>query len=489
MSNKLTKKKIDLLIEQVMNEDIKLDTKNLDDFLKKKFVEDPKVSATGKADLEKDISVHKAVKDIAALKTPPEDVLSDADLDYILDNIQDPEIMNTEIMRQLIAIKYATNNEALRNKIIAILGERDKLVKAKSTDRQSISQPQIRTVSAEDGKYTGNIEPMLNTIFKDTSPQIKARMKKISEISKLFYSAAEGDESSMEKLNALPSTDFLAYVSLMDYFVEVTKSFDAGSGAYLFEWFLAMLAGGKVTGKESGPGGGMGAVDFEGAAGVGRGSAKYYQKKSEIKQAATGFKTGELVHYIVALKKQDRLQIGKTSLGTSDPSKLTMVDIYAPKVRKINDTKFQINGKPVIINTPTSAVPIGNHLGELVDTIYVAQVPTKSFRDMVYKSVNSDLTKMKRELLKTFEGFFEQLEIADTSCRKYSVTGNIDNANATLQALAGAGDQFDELVPKVNADLSVQPNDLEEQLKENKNKSLKDLDKLIEHVILNKINK
>ena len=241
----------------------------------------------------------------------------------------------------------------------------------------------------------------------------------------------------------------------MDYFVEVSKSFDAGAGAYLFEWFLAMLVGGKVTGKESGPGGGMGAVDFEGAQGVGRGSAKYYQKKADIKQAATGFKTGELVHYIVALKKQDRLQVGRTSLGTSDPSKLTMVDIYAPKVKKISDTKFEINREEVTIEKATSKVPIGNYLGKLVDTIYIAQVPTKSFRDMVYKSVNNNLTSMKRELLKTFEGFFKQLEIADISCRKYSVTGNVDNANATLTALAGAGDQFDELIPKVNDELEV----------------------------------
>lgn len=484
MANKLTKKKIDLLIEQVMNEDIKLNTKNLDDFLKNQYVDDPTVSAKGKADLKTDVSVRKAVKDIAALKTPPENELSDADLDYIENNIENPEIMNTEIMRQLIAIKYATKNDVLKKRIIAILNTRDKWIQDKSIERQSLSQPQIRTVpaeaSVEEGRYTGDIEPMLATIFKDTNPQIKARMKKVSEISKLFYSAAEGSEDSIEKLNALPSTDFLAYVSLMDYFVEVTKSFDAGSGAYLFEWFLAMLSGGKVTGKESGPGGGMGAVDFEGAPGIGRGSAKYYQKKSKISQAATGFKTGELVHYIVALKKQDRRQIGKTGSGTSDPSKLTMVDIYAPKVKKISDTKFEINKTLVNIETPTSKVPIGKHLGELVDTIYVAQVPTKSFRDMVYKSVNSDLTKMKRELLETFEGFFKQLEIADTSCRKYSVTGDIDNATATFTALDMAGDQFDELVPKVNP---------ENGLQENKNKSLKELDKLIEHVILNKMNK
>ena len=474
MSNKLTSKTLDLLIEQVMNEKINLDTKDLNTFLQKKYIDDPKVSATGKSDLKTNVSVHRAVKDIAALITPPEDVLSDADLDYILNNMDNPEIMNTEIMRQLIALKYATNNEELKGKIIAILDKRDELIKNKSTDRQSFSQPQIRTVPAEEGRYTGNIEPMLNMIFEST-PGIKARMKKISEISTLFFTAAEGNKAAMQKIEALPATMFLAYVSLMDYFVEVTKSFDSGSGAYLFEWFLAMLAGGKVTGKESGPGGGMGAVDFEGKEEE-RGSAKYYQKKSDIKQAATGFKVNEEVHYIVALKKQDRLQIARTSLGTSDPSKLTMVDIYAPKVKKTSDTTFEINGEDVIIEKATSKVPIGKYLGKLVDTIYIAQVPTKSFRDMVYKSVSTDLTSMKRELLKTFEGFFKQLEIADISCRKYSVTGKVDNANATLTALATAGDQFDELVPQVNDELK--------DIQENKNKSLKDLDKLIERVIL-----
>jgi hypothetical protein len=186
------------------------------------------------------------------------------------------------------------------------------------------------------------------------------------------------------------------------------------------------------------------------------------------------------VHYIIALKKQDRRSIGKTGSGTSDPSKLTMVDIYAPKVKKISNTEFEINEERVDIDTATSKVPIGNHLGELVDTIYIAQVPTKSFRDMVYKSVNSDLTKMKKELLATFELFFVQLEAADTSCRKYSMTGDINDATATFVALDQAGDEFDQLVPKVNP---------ENGLQENKTKSLKELDKLIEHVILNKMNK
>jgi hypothetical protein len=114
MANKLTKERIDLLIEQVMNEDIKLNTKNLGDFLTDQYLEKPTVSATGKSDLKTDVSVHKAVKDIAALKTPPENELSDADLQYIEDNMDDPEIMNTEIMRQLIAIKYATKMPILR---------------------------------------------------------------------------------------------------------------------------------------------------------------------------------------------------------------------------------------------------------------------------------------------------------------------------------------------------------------------------------------
>ena len=488
MSNKLTKDKLDLLIEQVLSEDFEYDIKDKDEFMKNKYVKNPTVSATGKADLEQNVSSHKAVKDIAKLQ-PEADELTDEDFDYIMQNIENPKIFTTTLMKQLIALKYSTKDSQIKQKVKAIFDKRDDLVQKKSKDRQSITQPRFRPITAEEGQYTGDIALILNKILPSAGTKIKGRVEKVSEISKMFYKAAGGDSTSIQKIKNLDPQTFLSYVMLMDYFVEIGKSFDSGSGAYLFEWFLAMLSGGRVLGKATGPGGGMGAVDFEGARGVGSGSAKYYATKSDIKQAASGFNKGELVQYIVGLKKQHFEQIGKVSRGSSDPSKITMVDIYTPKVKKVSDTEFKINKETVTISSAKSDVPIGSYLGERLATIYIAEVQTKSFRDMVYRSVSTSLNQMKQELLRTFEGFFQQLETADEACRMYAAGGKLDHANKTIVAIDQSKDQFEELIPKINDKLNYDDSANQAVVKENQKKSLKDLDKLIERVILNKMNK
>ena len=308
MSNKLTSKKIDQLILEVLNEDVFY---SMDDLFSKERLKQGKVAAKGKPDLRIDTSLTQAVKDLGNAVPPPQ--LSDEDLDYFKTNL---DAVNTDVKRKLIAIKYATKNIPVRQKVISILNAHDALVQLKSRDRQTISQPQIRSAGAENKQYTDEIGPLLNRIFKGKNPRIKARMEELSKISKTFYAAAGGDKTSINKIKDLDPRDFLAQVMLMDYFAEISKSFDAGSGAYLFEWFLAMLAGGQVTGKETGPGGGMGAVDFKWEGG--KGSAKYYATKSDIKQAASGFNFGETVYYIVALKKQGIEQKSVLSRGTSD---------------------------------------------------------------------------------------------------------------------------------------------------------------------------
>lgn len=488
MANKLTKDKLDLLIEQVLSEDFEYDINDKDNFLKNKYVKNSTVSAAGKPDLDQDVSSHKAAKDIAKLQ-PEIDELTDEDFDYIMKNIENPKVFTTTLMKQLVAIKYSTKDSSIKQKVKAIFDERDRLVQAKSADRQSVTQPQIRTIGAEEGQYTGDIALILNKILQGKSTKIKGRVEKVSEISKMFYEAAGGSPTHIKKIKNLDPQTFLSYVMLMDYFVEIGKSFDSGAGAYLFEWFLAMLSGGKVLGKATGPGGGMGAVDFEGAPGIGSGSAKYYATKSDIKQAASGFNKNELVQYIVGLKKQHFEQIGKVSRGSSDPSKITMVDIYAPKVKKISDTEFLIDGDSVKISSAKSDVPIGSHLGDKIATIFIAEVQTKSFREMVYKSVSTNLNQMKAALLQNFEKFFKQLETADEACRMYAVEGQLTDANKAIVAIDQSKDQFEELIPQINDKLKYDSAAGQAVTKENQKKSLKDLDKLIERVILDKMNK
>ena len=74
-------------------------------------------------------------------------------------------------------------------------------------------------------------------------------------------------------LNGTVSED-LAKVIVADYVTTLVKQIDAGAAAYRFEMLLAMMAGGRVTGKSSAKDdsgketGKMGAVDFEMANGA-----------------------------------------------------------------------------------------------------------------------------------------------------------------------------------------------------------------------------
>ena len=96
---------------------------------------------------------------------------------------------------------------------------------------------------------------------------------------------------------------------------------------------------------------------------------------------------------------------------------------------------------------------------------------------------------MKAALLKNFEDFFKQLEAADEACRMYAVKGQLSDANKTIVALDQSKDQFEELIPQINDKLKYDSTGGEAVVKENQNKSLKELDKLIERVIINNINK
>ena len=79
------------------------------------------------------------------------------------------------------------------------------------------------------------------------------------------------------------------------------------------------------------------------------------------------------------------------------------------------------------------------------------------------------------------------------------MTGKRDNATQTIGNINLAKDNFQELVPKINTKLTFDREAQEYKttrnvqanlnIGENQTKSLKELDKLIEHVILNKMNK
>ena len=464
------------------------------------------------------------VFDVLARIKDPNTTLDTEDLQLLIDN---PDLVDTDIMRALYAAKSVATDEELKTMAQSALNSHFAAADAKSLETQTFSQPTIRTATGESGQWNDEIKSILDKVF--SSPTLAKRIAKLTQISKRFYlasgalkaekgmgrvkggpvtsaagleSGGGGPEARFDKakvkalaeLKAMPLREFINQVMLMEYFVELSKSFDAGSGANVFEWFLAMIAGGYITGKESGPGGGMGAVDFKykmtsGAGQVTkRGSAKYYAQKSDIKQAVKGFEIGKNVDYVVALKKQGMEQIGQTSRGTSDPARLVAAEIFTPTIKRERDVggraQFKItyknsagkNTSQTVSAPPTGKLDFSDHLGPAVGVLFIADVPTESFRDMMYRATQDSLLNKKRELLKQFETFFSTLNNVDQQARLYNSNGNLDHASSVLSGLDQADDEFETLM-SIYGD--PRPTDPIAEAKENQDLEQIILDKLL----------
>lgn len=474
---------------------------------------DDKIKAKGNPGLESDASARSSFNTLKKL-TPPPDKLDDNDLDNLLQNL---DLVSTDVQKSLYAIKYGSKNKDFAAKATAVLRAYEDSVADKALEPQTFSEPKITTTRGEQGAFSSEISAILDRVFV-TEKTLATRIKRLSDISKRFYlasgalaieraeqqrtgsskspsivdfgglksrgSMAAARKAAIKQLRDMDQREFINQVMLMEYFVEISKSFDAGSGGYVFEWFLALLAGGYVTGKEKGPAGGMGAVDFRYKTGGGlkkAGSAKYYAKKSQIKQSVEGFRVNEQVGYVIALKKQGMEQLAYTNRGASDPTKIVAAEIYTPNIIRRpnvgNQSVFEIDGVEYNAGVGDKAkIDLSGKLGDLKGILYIADVPTESFRDMMYRSVQNSLTQKKDMILRVFESFFSTLSKTDKEARLYNSTGNIDHGDNTLNLLAQADDQFEELMAQYGDKPTVTENN--EKLTE------EILDKMIERVIL-----
>jgi len=431
----------------------------------------------------------KSTYDTLRRITDPEEELTDDDFEYLKNNI---EAFNTDVQRKLVAIQKSKDaSPELKAKVEDVFDVLQKALDTKVASRQTTTQPQIRTAAGEIGSFPDE----LNTIIPAAigTGDFLSKIKKTSEISEVYFKAANGDKSAIEVIKNKDNRKFLAEVMLLEYFVEIASSFDGGAGAYLFEYFLAMIAGGRVTGKETGPGGGMGAVDFTTGDGHG-GSAKYYSKAGGLGQAKSGFNLNQPVDYIVGLKKQGSEQIGKTSRGTSDPVRIVGVDIYYFRITRVTNNKFKISaltkdGK-VSSKAKTEFVKTGEinltayvNESSFLGTIYIAETRTKTFRDMLYKSIESDGNQIKQMVTQLVEIFFTSLDQAGASAKEYAVSGDPDKGSNTMAALDMADNSFAGL----KSSLEKTDNVDDQKISENKKPEMETLDNLIEVAIMEHI--
>jgi hypothetical protein len=358
--------------------------------------------------------------------------------------------------------------EDLSKKASEALDRLDDLIAQAAQKDQSISDPIMKTAGGDAGKFTPDQEAVVKRLLFDEK-DIVGRMKKINTISERYFEAATTNSNPL--LNK-PISEVLSEIMLLDLFNTMSKEFDSGAGAYLFENFLALIMSGKVAGKEKTTKGRMGAVDFVTKAGE-QGSAKYYQNVEGVSQALGGFEdlykhvynytpgqtdsSGEpmivKVRYVIAAKKQDVDQIGSPKRGTSDPSKIIGAEIFTPlvefgiklvngveqpfaKIEGGNDIKIK-EGKLLIGPVLTAADSIG--------MLYITTARTRTFKEMVEDAMAKQEDDTKKAF-EAFEQYFDELRSASTNSKTYIASGNINDGNTAIDNLENCEDLFKTII-------------------------------------------
>ena len=232
----------------------------------------------------------------------------------------------------------------------------------------------------------------------------------------------EDDDSSEIKT----PEHFLTNLLMLEYFNRFAIEMDHGSGAYVFETFLAYLAGGKSAGKTKGATGGMGVVDFYFGDGS-LGSAKYLQKGTTVSNKADNFTEGVPVRYIVANKTD------ASGERTSDIEELYEIKIYSfdvelvqrsPKVLfKYYNSKGETQGEPGVTE-------FKSHMGDPVGSMFFPRTPNKTL-EMGYQKMAADLGDQIKSSFAAFEKVFDNLKLAKEKITNFSTNADVEAISTT----------------------------------------------------------
>ena len=443
----MSKKIIDEMIAELLQE---VSVTNANEIRFQVYDDAGNLKDTDSIDVQGDQS-KSAIFNTLKILGDPATTLDDTDFEYLQDN---PKYISPAIEKKLIALKKGlqhNKNDASKQLVAQAtrtLNAKHAAIKATAEKDHTITAPRLgKPQAATRGVYSTSQEAILKKVMKNVPMNIKARVKKISEISQKYFNAA----SKGSKIHGNTGTSkVLSEIMLLDMLTFIVKDIDAGSGGYLFEYFLAYLAGGKVKGKDpSTKKGKMGATDFTDSRGK-LGSSKYYAKGQKITQAASGFGTDTTTTYIVAVKKQDAEQFGFKSLGTSTPDRIIGMDLYMFDVVVDRDRSFTANGQGI---TPTDGTLNFTSILSSVTPVelHLAEVYTQTFKEMMGKAIS----KTKGETQKAFaamQNFYESMLATEETSRVYIAEGDptlgievlkkLDDSEAHFAVLQG------QLTPK-----------------------------------------
>ncbi len=336
------------------------------------------------------------------------------------------------------------------------------------------------------------------------------RITKISEFSQNVLKAANDEDAAKNTLKAMGLLKFMQFCLVIDYLSAITKAMDSGSGAYLFETFLAALAGGSVAGKEQTSAGKSGGADFTFGTGVNaRGSSKFVKNAKKADQATKGFEKQETVHYVIAQKILDKGMAPDAKPSSQDPSQIIGFSIYYPilhviepkRIFRFLDTDRQQIGDIIFHDPNKSASDRIEFKSVLQRTklpdLQIISANGEIFRDLINKAVDNIAGGVNTAFDK-FQGAFDKVNSAKEFVGSYAASGKQKDGQKAITELIA----YKKALKEVFAELKGQnyasstgadtaatgyedPGD-KEVAKLNENNLENILDKLIQEVILTK---
>jgi len=382
---------------------------------------------------------------------------------------------------------------------------------------------EMANITGEEGRFPADIQNTAQILFKGMN--LYQRIKKISEISLKFAKKPKKKES----MNVGDVQNDFAELVFLDYLNTMVKNFDERAGAYMFEHFLAMIAGGKVVGARAAIDDDT-VTDFEIGVGgsVQKGSSKYYGTNDGVGQALSGFiddnrraiktQSGEpmVFHYIVALKnKKDYRTVGPRIISldvhyflviaTDGVGNDLRVRTFAPDAPGVVLTDKNYNkdtDKKVKFNSM-------KNYGEntKVGTVHFVTAKEDDYKQKIIgnlgkinnslqrvTSLSSKVATSSKDMNRSLREFtMGDKEKGDESVGQFKET--LDSLRSLYDTLHNIGfrtkeqEEEEERTSSQSQSLSRKLSDrqLALPLEENKKKSKKDLDNLIKEVILKRL--
>ena len=378
---------------------------------------------------------------------------------------------------------------------VNLLAKRRKLNVDQSGIELPFTAPASSDVSVTSGVDKTKIDPATIEVFADffTETTLEGRIRELKEFSDAVVSKTLDDYPAGKVING---------AALLNMLSRASRTQDGSAAGFSMEAFFAMLISGEKIGQSQGAG------DFVGTDGKNY-SSKYGQGRYPTTQAISNFtKEGETVTYVVGGKVVEvgadtaQRKFGTKISGGIPTQKYLAVEIglydlyietpgQSLKVRKHGTTTELDAGQGETLAPHTdsdfyfgtvSAI-LSNLPTEDKFLIRFCDSESQSFKEAFSEALQASTQDTVRQVMK----IYNRLKLIRESGTDLVKDNSVASAFSMADNYKTLKTEIQQLFNSINGDMTSKV-DLAEN-KKNKTKSIKDLDKLIERVILEHINK